>query len=68
VIDALGNSRPDWEILQDIIKKFGVPLNYRSSEEVFRDIAETVPLYKGMDYANIGESGMGTVPFTDGMK
>ena len=60
VIDALGNSRPDWEILQDIIKGFGISLNYRSSEEVFRDIAKSVTQYKDLDYVKLGETGIQT--------
>ncbi len=58
VIESLGNSKADWEILQDIIKGFGISLNYKSSEEVFCDIAKSVTLYKDLDYAKIGETGI----------
>ena len=43
--EPVGESRPDWEILQEIAKKMGSPLQYASSREILKEIRAQVPLY-----------------------
>jgi formate dehydrogenase major subunit/NADH-quinone oxidoreductase subunit G len=43
--DALGESRPDWEIIQEVARKMGSSLQYASSREILKEIRSQVPLY-----------------------
>lgn len=44
-------SRPDWEIFQSVAQGLGANWTYRTSEDIFREIARLVPGYGGMMYA-----------------
>lgn len=43
-IDPINQSKPDWEIFCRLSKKLGRPLDYKSSDEITREIALFVPL------------------------
>jgi formate dehydrogenase alpha subunit len=57
-IKPIGESRPDWQITQDLSSRMGYPMNYASAEEIFEEIKKLTPSYAGMSYARLGEAGL----------
>jgi formate dehydrogenase major subunit/formate dehydrogenase alpha subunit len=57
-ISPVGDSRPDWEILNDLSTKMGYSMNYQNPSEIMEEIASLVPLYSGMTYSNLDKKGM----------
>ena len=57
-VDAPGQCRPDWQIIQDLGRRLGIPWHYDSPEEVFEEIRTVVPQYAGMTYARIDKEGL----------
>jgi NADH-quinone oxidoreductase subunit G len=49
------NCRQSWRILQAIANKLGAGWSYKSSLDVFNDIADTIPSFKGMSYELLDE-------------
>lgn len=43
--EPVGESRPDWEIIQEIAKRMGAVMNYASVQDVLKEIRSVVPLY-----------------------
>jgi predicted molibdopterin-dependent oxidoreductase YjgC len=54
----LGESRPDWQIIQDLSNRLGYPMNYNSPEEIFEEIKQLTPSYAGMSYARLTAGGL----------
>jgi len=50
-------TRPDWEILQSVAQALGSDWKYRTSEDVFREIARLVPGHQGMSSATLLPNG-----------
>ncbi|MEO5619097.1 MAG: NADH-quinone oxidoreductase subunit NuoG [Candidatus Eisenbacteria bacterium] len=46
-------ARTDWEIFQAVAQKMGARWNYRTAEDVFREIARLVPGYEKMSWATL---------------
>lgn len=57
-ITPRGEARPDWQILALLEKRLAGSFNYDSAENIFKEIAGTLPAYKGMSYARLGAQGM----------
>ncbi len=57
-IPPKGESRPDWEIVQDLSNRLGYPMNYNSPEEVFQEIRQLTPSYAGITYERLAEKGL----------
>lgn len=51
------DARPTWRILTAVANAMGTKLKYLTSEDVFREIAERVPAFRGMNYARLGAAG-----------
>jgi anaerobic selenocysteine-containing dehydrogenase len=43
--EPVAESRPDWEIIQDIAKRMGGSLQYGSARDILKEIRSVVPLY-----------------------
>jgi predicted molibdopterin-dependent oxidoreductase YjgC len=43
--EPFGESRPDWEIVQDIANRMGGSMNYGSSRDILKEIRSVVPMY-----------------------
>ncbi len=52
-IPAMGEARPDWQILAQIGERVGLGKPPFAAALVFKEIAATVPPYKGMDYRTL---------------
>lgn len=54
-IQPLGESKADWQILAEIGERVGLGKPTFAASLLFRDIANTVPQYKGMDYRSLAK-------------
>ena len=57
-IEPVGQSRPDWEIICDLSRRLGYPMNYASPAEVMDEIAALTPSYGGISHARLGHQGL----------
>ena len=57
----LGEAKGDWEILVTLAQRLGIELNYRSSEDIFNEIAQSVASFAGMSYEKLGYQGCPTL-------
>jgi len=57
-IPPKGDSRPDWQIVQDLSNKLGYPMNYKSPEDIFQEIRALTPSYAGITYARLAAGGI----------
>ncbi len=57
-VDPIGESRQDWQIIQDISNRFGYAMAYDSPEAIFKEIAELTPSYAGITYERLEGSGL----------
>jgi len=56
-LKPIGESLPDWEIILRLASVMNFPMSYSSPQEVMNEIAELVPLYRGIDYAKLDVKG-----------
>jgi len=57
-IPPVGDSRPDWEIVQDLSTRVGYPMHYASAEAIFEEMKSLTPSYAGMSYARLAANGL----------
>ena len=53
VLEPLGESRPDWRIIQDIANLLGAKWNYEHPSEIYDEIAGLTPLMAGVSYERL---------------
>ena len=51
------DARSSWRIVAAIASAMGGKMKYAAAEEVFKEIAERVPAFKGLSYSKIGNHG-----------
>lgn len=56
-LEPCGGSLPDWEITLRLVQKMNYPMLYFSPQEMMDEIAELVPLYQGVNYADLEKKG-----------
>ncbi len=52
-IDPIGNSRPDWQILAELLNRMGISKEYSSPEDIFDEIRSLTPSYSGITYSRL---------------
>ncbi len=57
-VAAPGEAREDWQIVCDLSRHMGAPMEYASAEEIFEVIARVTPSYAGISYPRIEETGL----------
>jgi formate dehydrogenase major subunit len=57
VLDPPGLARVDWEIIQDIANRIGLPMDYESPSEIFDELVSLMPNYTNLSYDNLGPGG-----------
>ncbi len=57
-IHPQGESRADWEIINEIGAKMKWGFNYQNAEEIFKEISDTIPSYKGLCYLDLEKNGL----------
>lgn len=58
VIEPVGNCRPDWQIIMEIMKRIGMDVDYQFPGDIMDEINETTPLYGGITHERIQEVGI----------
>jgi formate dehydrogenase alpha subunit len=56
-IEPVGNCKPDWQILADLLNKLGIEKTYATPEEIFAEICAVTPSYGGISYDRLNELG-----------
>ncbi len=62
-VAPLGQSLPDLEILELLARELGLEVQPGSPGEIFLQLAEQVPAFRGMSYESIGDLGQPMHPF-----
>jgi formate dehydrogenase major subunit len=57
VLDLPGQARLDLEVIQEIARRIGLPMDYASPEDVFREMTSLGYSWNGLTYDNLGASG-----------
>jgi len=57
-IEPLGDSKPDWEIIQELSTRFGYPMSYDNAEAIMAEIASLTPSYGGITYERLQGEGL----------
>ena len=53
VLEPLGESKPDWRIIQDIANALGANWKYEHPSQVMDEVASLTPLFAGVNYARL---------------
>jgi formate dehydrogenase major subunit len=53
VWEPLGESRPDWEIIQDLANRLGAGWRYSHPSEIYEEIAPLTPIMSGVIYERL---------------
>lgn len=53
VFEPLGDSKPDWQIIQEIANRLGAGWNYSHPSEIMEEIAMLTPIYSGVTYERL---------------
>jgi formate dehydrogenase alpha subunit len=56
-IEPVGQCKPDWQILMDLLNKLGIEKTYATPEEIFTEISSVTPSYGGITYGRLEELG-----------
>ena len=54
-VEAPGEARADWEILNDLARSFGAAWDFRSASDVFDAIAACTPSYGGLSHRRLDD-------------
>ncbi len=57
-IDPVGDSRTDWQIIQDLSNRFGFQMDYDSPEDIMKEISDVTPSYGGITYKRLSGDGL----------
>jgi formate dehydrogenase major subunit len=57
-IDPPGDAKPDWQIIQDLSRRFGYPMDFDSPRAIQEEIARLTPSYGGITYDRLQGEGL----------
>ncbi|WP_135305588.1 formate dehydrogenase subunit alpha [Haloarcula amylovorans] len=57
VMEPKGDSRPDWQILQDLANRMGRDWDYDSTAEIMEEVNSLTPLYGGVTHDRVEKEG-----------
>lgn len=57
-IDPVGDAMPDWQIIQEISRRFGYDMSYDAPETIFEEISSLTPSYGGITYERLEGPGL----------
>ena len=58
VIDPVGESRSDWEVICEIATRMGYEMKYESPAQVMDEISSLTPIYGGISYDRLENGGI----------
>ncbi len=56
-VDAPGQAKADWWVINELAKRVGLDWNYRSPKQIMTEISEVTPSYAGITYARLEKLG-----------
>ena len=58
-VNPPGEAKLDWQIISELAQKMGAPgFEYKDAEEIFEEIRDCTPSYRGMTYERLGKKGL----------
>ncbi len=57
-LDPIGDSKPDWVIIQELMTLLGYPQHFNHPSEIMDEIASLSPIYAGINYDRIDKIGL----------
>jgi predicted molibdopterin-dependent oxidoreductase YjgC len=57
-VEPPGDSKPDWQIIQELSSRFGYPMDYESPRAIMEEIARLTPSYGGITYDRLQGDGL----------
>jgi len=57
-VEPPGESKPDWQIIQELSSCFGYPMDYASPRTIMEEIAKLTPSYGGITYDRLQGDGL----------
>lgn len=57
-IESAGEAKADWEIIMNISKRLGYPMDYGCSADILDEIAQLTPIYGGIDNDRLEKGGL----------
>lgn len=57
-IEPIGDSKPDWQIICELSKVMGYEMNYSFPSEIFDEISQITPTYKGITFDRVNLHGV----------
>jgi formate dehydrogenase alpha subunit len=57
-IESVGDSKPDWQILMELMNRLGYSKKYLDPSEIMEEIRTVTPQYGGITYDRIEEDGI----------
>jgi NADH-quinone oxidoreductase subunit G len=64
-VKSPGNARDTWEILRDLVSAIGGGNGLHTIEDVFKQLAATVPVFEGLTLSRIGDLGVQVLETTE---
>ena len=56
-LEMPGDARLDWQVIQEISNRIGLPMDYASPSDVFDEMVSLAPSYANLTYDNLGPTG-----------
>ena len=56
-ISQVGDSKPDWQIINEIAKRMGHSYSYTTSQQIVAEIENSVHMYKGISVNRLERKG-----------
>ncbi len=57
-VDGPEGARADWEIICDIARRMGYDMEYENSREIYEEICEVTPSYRGITWERMEDNGI----------
>jgi formate dehydrogenase alpha subunit len=57
-IEPIGESKPDWLIIQEISNKMGYHMNYSRPSEIMDEISKVTPIYGGINHERLQDEDL----------
>jgi len=58
-VEPLGMARSEWRVIGELARRMGYSrMNWKSPQEVFREIARVTPIYRGISYERLEGEGI----------
>ncbi len=57
-VDPIGDSKPDWWIVNQLSNRLGYQMNYVHPSEIMDEIAKVTPIYGGVSYKRLEGDGL----------